>query len=97
MKLDDPGRPEARALGETRRRGELWWRAASKEAGRARAREVRAVLAWERAGRLGRSGAARRGRSTAARLAAAARWRRRRLVLGGKVATGSEFFFRWYG
>ena len=72
MILDDPGRPEARALGETRRRGEPWWRAASKEAGRARAREVRAELEWERAGRLGRSGAARRGRSTAARLAAAA-------------------------
>ena len=60
------------ARGESQRRGELWWRAASKEAGRAWAREVRAVLAWERAGRLGRSGAARRGRSTAARLAAAA-------------------------
>ena len=45
------------ARGESRRRGEHWWRAASKEAGRARAREVRAVLAWERAGRLGRSGA----------------------------------------
>ena len=59
MKLDDPGRPEARALGETRRRGEPWWRAASKEGGRARAREVRAELSWERAGRLGRSGAAR--------------------------------------
>ena len=86
------------AHGESRRHGELWWRAASKEAGRARAREVRAVLAWERAGRLRRSGAARRGRSTAARLAAAARWRRRRLGLGGKVATGSEKkFMRWYG
>ena len=85
------------ARGESRRRGELWWRAASKEAWRARAREVRAEQAWERAGRLGRSGAARRGRSTAARLAAAARWRWHRLGLGGKVATGSEFFLRWYG
>ena len=51
---------------ESRRRGELWWRAASKEAGRARAREVRAVLAWERAGgsgvvgRCGEAGARRR-------------------------------------
>ena len=60
------------ARGESRRCGELWWRVAGEGAGRARAREVRAVLAWERVGRLGRSGAARRGRSTAARLATAA-------------------------
>ena len=81
------------ARGESRRHGELWWCAAGEGAGRARAREVRAVLAWGRAGRLGRSGTAWRGRSTAVRLAAAARWRRRRLGLGGKVATGSEIFF----
>ena len=81
------------ACGESRRRGELWWRAVGEGAGRARAREVRAVLAWGRAGRLGHSGTARQGRSTAARLAAAARWQRRRLGLGGKVATGFEIFF----
>ena len=78
------------ARGESRRRGELWWRVAGEGAGRARAREVRAVLAWGRAGRLRHSGTARRGRSTTACLAAVARWRRRRLGLEGKVAMGSE-------
>jgi len=42
------------ARGEAQRRGELWWRATGVGAGRARAREARAVLA-----RVSSGGAAR--------------------------------------